>query len=110
MVPRASLNGCGKSRPKLGFYIQTAQLVASHSTDYATLAQRLHIYEYIYIYIYLFIYIYIYSFSCCVVFLLGLRKVSQHAWCLSLSGLLTHSDYSIFVKLIFKAMPLETFA
>ena len=41
MVPRAALNWCGKSRPKLGFDIQTAQLLASHSTDYAILPHQL---------------------------------------------------------------------
>lgn len=31
-------------------------------------------------------------------------------WCLSLSDRLAHSDYSIFVKLNFRVMTLETFA
>ena len=70
MGPKVGLNGCGKSRPKLGFDFQTAQLVVCHYTDVAILTQRLHSY----------------SVSCCVMFLLGLRKISQHASvCLSVS-------------------------
>jgi hypothetical protein len=59
--------GCGISRPKMGFDIQPAQLVASHYIDYAILARRLHIY----------------SISCCVVFLLVLRKYFASRFSLS---------------------------
>jgi len=77
VVPRAGLKGCGNSRSKLGFDIQPAQLVASHYTDYAILVHRLHIH----------------SVSCCVVFLLRLRKIRNmliSVWCLPLSELLAH--------------------
>ena len=40
MGPRASLGGCGKSRPPQGFDPLTVQPVAGRYTDYAIPAQR----------------------------------------------------------------------
>ena len=37
--PRAGLDGCGKSRPPLGFYPRTVQPVASRYTDWAVAAR-----------------------------------------------------------------------
>ena len=47
-VPGAGLGGCGKSRPKPGFYPQTVQPAASHYTDCAIPAQTnwMHYFNY----------------------------------------------------------------
>ena len=36
--PRASLDGCGKSHPPLGFCFWTVQSIVNYYTDYAILA------------------------------------------------------------------------
>jgi len=41
--PRASLDGCGKSRPPPGFNPRTVQPVASRYTDRAILAHDIHL-------------------------------------------------------------------